>query len=402
MASAGAGRGSSGDNRRPMNALFEDGGKFHAGRVMSETDASLQIELASGKRSKVKAANVLLRFAAPEPEALLAAAEPIAREIDLDLAWEFAPEGEFAFAELARDYFGAERRRDAGGGRAARPVRRAALLSPPRQGALSQGAGRDRQGGPARHRAQAPGRGAGRRVGGRARRRHLPGADPRADLPHPLQARQERARIQGRRRGVAALRPGAARPAEGRRRDRLAVRVPLAPLPVRGVPEGRRLRRRRRCRASARSCALSPAAGVLDRRLVDDRDRRRALGAGPRHGPGHRRHPHRRAGARRRARLGGGADRARPPLDRLHPRPQADDAARCRGRRVHARRRPRRRGRLALRDDRRGDAGDARQRDARSSACASPPTCATTSSRTRSTRRRSPPACRHRCRSPPS
>ncbi|HSC64313.1 MAG TPA: RNB domain-containing ribonuclease [Caldimonas sp.] len=91
-----------------MNALFEDGGRFHAGRVMSETDASLQIELASGKRSKVKAANVLLRFAAPEPEALLAAAEQIARDIDLDLAWEFAPEGEFAFAELARDYFGAK------------------------------------------------------------------------------------------------------------------------------------------------------------------------------------------------------------------------------------------------------------------------------------------------------
>jgi exoribonuclease-2 len=91
-----------------MNALFEDGGKFHAGRVMSETDTSLQIELASGKRSKVKAANVLLRFAAPEPEALLGAAERIAGEIDLDLAWEFAPEGEFAFAELARDYFGAK------------------------------------------------------------------------------------------------------------------------------------------------------------------------------------------------------------------------------------------------------------------------------------------------------
>src|SRR3982751_5520575 len=108
MAAAGVRRGSSGDNRRPMNALFEDGGKFHVGRVMSETAASLQIELASGKRSKVKAANVLLRFAAPEPDALLAKAEQIAREVDLDLAWEFAPEGEFAFAELARDYFGAK------------------------------------------------------------------------------------------------------------------------------------------------------------------------------------------------------------------------------------------------------------------------------------------------------
>jgi len=90
-----------------MHALYEDGGKFHAGRVMSETDTSLQVELASGKRAKVKAANVLLRFAEPQPDALLRSAEALAAEIDLDLAWEFAPEGDFAFAELARDYFGA-------------------------------------------------------------------------------------------------------------------------------------------------------------------------------------------------------------------------------------------------------------------------------------------------------
>ena len=90
-----------------MYALFEDAGKFHAGRILSETDTSLQIELGSGKRAKVKAASVLLRFASPEPEALLASAERIAAEVDLDLAWEFAPEGDFGFAELARDYFGA-------------------------------------------------------------------------------------------------------------------------------------------------------------------------------------------------------------------------------------------------------------------------------------------------------
>ena len=90
-----------------MYALYEDAGKFHAGRVMSETESSLQIELASGKRAKVKAANVLLRFASPEPEALLASASALAADIDLDLAWEFAPEGEFGFVQLARDYFGA-------------------------------------------------------------------------------------------------------------------------------------------------------------------------------------------------------------------------------------------------------------------------------------------------------
>jgi len=88
-------------------ALFDDAGKFLAGRVMSEADASLQVELDSGKRVKVKAANVLLRFAKPEPVALLAAAQAQAAEIDLEMAWEFAPEGEFGFADLARDYFSA-------------------------------------------------------------------------------------------------------------------------------------------------------------------------------------------------------------------------------------------------------------------------------------------------------
>ena len=88
-------------------ALFDDAGKFLAGRVMSEADASLQIELDSGKRVKVKSANVLLRFAKPEPAALLAAAQAQAGEIDLEMAWEFAPEGEFGFADLAKDYFSA-------------------------------------------------------------------------------------------------------------------------------------------------------------------------------------------------------------------------------------------------------------------------------------------------------
>ncbi|MDP0964993.1 hypothetical protein Q6264_29350, partial [Klebsiella pneumoniae] len=78
-----------------MFALFDDAGKFLAGRVMSEADASLQVELDSGKRVKVKAANVLLKFEQPAPAALLAEARALADEIDLDLAWEFAPEGEF-------------------------------------------------------------------------------------------------------------------------------------------------------------------------------------------------------------------------------------------------------------------------------------------------------------------
>jgi len=91
-----------------MYALFEDGGKFLAGRLMSEADSSMQVELDSGKRVKVKSAHVLLRFDAPQPAELIARAQALALDIDLDLAWEFAPDTEFGFADLARDYFEAE------------------------------------------------------------------------------------------------------------------------------------------------------------------------------------------------------------------------------------------------------------------------------------------------------
>ena len=88
-----------------MYALFEDAGKFLAGRVMTEADTSMQIELDSGKRVKVKSANVLLKFDQPQPAELIASAQAIARDIDLDLAWEFAPDAEFSFGDLAREYF---------------------------------------------------------------------------------------------------------------------------------------------------------------------------------------------------------------------------------------------------------------------------------------------------------
>jgi exoribonuclease-2 len=88
--------------------LFEEAGKFLAGRILSEADSSLQVELDSGKRVKLKAANALLKFEKPAPAELVAAGQKISEEIDLDLAWEFASEEEFSFAELARDYFSAD------------------------------------------------------------------------------------------------------------------------------------------------------------------------------------------------------------------------------------------------------------------------------------------------------
>ena len=91
-----------------MFLLFEEGGKFLAGRVLSKAESSWQIELDSGKRLKVKAANGLLTFEQPASAELMASAELLAREIDLDLAWEFAPEEEFGFDDLASLYFDAK------------------------------------------------------------------------------------------------------------------------------------------------------------------------------------------------------------------------------------------------------------------------------------------------------
>ena len=91
-----------------MNVLFEEDGAFRAGTVLADNVASLQIELASGKRSKVKAANVLLRFAAPTPGELLERAEAEAKGIDVDFLWEVCSGEEFGFEQLAAEYHGAK------------------------------------------------------------------------------------------------------------------------------------------------------------------------------------------------------------------------------------------------------------------------------------------------------
>jgi len=88
-----------------MYALFEDAGKFLTGRILSEAESSAQIELESGKRLKAKSANILLKFEKPTPSVLMAEATALSATIELDLAWEFAPEDEFSFQELAQEYF---------------------------------------------------------------------------------------------------------------------------------------------------------------------------------------------------------------------------------------------------------------------------------------------------------
>ncbi|MDR2614026.1 MAG: RNB domain-containing ribonuclease, partial [Candidatus Accumulibacter sp.] len=103
-----------------MYVLFEEEGAFRAGTILADNDSSLQVETASGKRAKIKSANVLLRYKEPAPGALLALAEKAAKDIETDFLWECAGDGEFSFCDFANEYFG--------GGHGASAVEATALL----------------------------------------------------------------------------------------------------------------------------------------------------------------------------------------------------------------------------------------------------------------------------------
>jgi len=89
-----------------MNVFFEESGDFKVGVVLSQAGEAYQVEMPSGKRTKVKTRDVLLQFDKPEPQALLDAAKAIAADVDLDFLWEVAGQEEFGFAELGAEYFG--------------------------------------------------------------------------------------------------------------------------------------------------------------------------------------------------------------------------------------------------------------------------------------------------------
>ena len=86
--------------------LFEENGAFRAATIQADQNTTLQVELPSGKRQKLKAAQVLLRFRDPSPAQLLPAAEPLAADTDAAFLWECAPESDFGFSDFAADYYG--------------------------------------------------------------------------------------------------------------------------------------------------------------------------------------------------------------------------------------------------------------------------------------------------------
>ncbi len=89
-----------------MNVLYEEEGEYKAGAVLSQSPASYQIESPHGRRSKIKAANVVFSFEQPSAGELLAEARKFADGLDTDFLWQCRKGAEFGFQDLARDYVG--------------------------------------------------------------------------------------------------------------------------------------------------------------------------------------------------------------------------------------------------------------------------------------------------------
>jgi len=86
--------------------LFEEDGGFRVGTILSEAGAAFQVEAAHGKRSKVKANAVLLRFDGQSLGGFMPEALARAQALDPQFLWEVCGSGEFGFAELAQEYYG--------------------------------------------------------------------------------------------------------------------------------------------------------------------------------------------------------------------------------------------------------------------------------------------------------
>lgn len=95
-----------------MHLLYEEGGDIKVATVQSASGAgdteSWQATSLSGKKIKLKAKEVWLRFEKPEPLALMDEAHALSKEIDLQFLWDCAPDEEFGLLDVAQEYFGAQ------------------------------------------------------------------------------------------------------------------------------------------------------------------------------------------------------------------------------------------------------------------------------------------------------
>lgn len=93
-----------------MHLLYEEGGELRIATVLSSSGTgetqSWQASALSGKHLKLKLKEVWLQFDHANPQEVLEEAHGIATTIDLQLLWDCAPDQEFSFQAIAKEYFG--------------------------------------------------------------------------------------------------------------------------------------------------------------------------------------------------------------------------------------------------------------------------------------------------------
>ena len=93
-----------------MNLVYEEGGDIKVATVQSASGSgdaeSWQATSLSGKKIKLKAKEVWLRFDKPEAQVLMDQAQLLSKDIDLQFLWDCAPEDEFSLTDVALEYFG--------------------------------------------------------------------------------------------------------------------------------------------------------------------------------------------------------------------------------------------------------------------------------------------------------
>ena len=93
-----------------MHLLYEEGGDIRVATVLSSSGSgetrSWQVSALSGKHLKLKAKEVWLEFDKPDALTIITNADELAKTIDLQLLWDCAPDQEFLFSTIAKEYYG--------------------------------------------------------------------------------------------------------------------------------------------------------------------------------------------------------------------------------------------------------------------------------------------------------
>lgn len=101
-----------------MHLFFEEDGSFKAGSILSQVGNAYQVQLPTGRRTKIKVSHSFFTFEQPSPADLVTRAQAMVPELDPGFLWEVAPDTEFTYVDLAKEYWGG----DEG------PIEKAALL----------------------------------------------------------------------------------------------------------------------------------------------------------------------------------------------------------------------------------------------------------------------------------